>query len=139
MPAVSDAPVLLYDGDCNLCNRALQFVLNHDRKQTIRFGALDGEYGRRVRERHPFTAAVDSIVWLEMVDGHERVWVKSNAALRVAAYLGGVFKLAAVLRWVPRMVRDRVYDLIAARRTKWFGRASSCVLPTAEQRARMLP
>lgn len=138
MSAASEAPVLLYDGDCNLCNRALQFVLNHDRKATFRFAALESAYGRRLRERHPVAAAADSIIWLELVDGRERVWVKSDAALRVAGYLGGAFRLAGVLRWVPRLVRDRVYDMVAARRMKWFGRASSCVLPTAAQRARML-
>ena len=39
---------------------------------------------------------------------------------------------------VPRFIRDRVYDVIAARRYRWFGRRDVCMVPTPGLRSRFL-
>jgi predicted DCC family thiol-disulfide oxidoreductase YuxK len=38
--------LLLYDGECGLCNRLNRFVLRRDRRDRFRFAALQGEVGR---------------------------------------------------------------------------------------------
>ena len=133
-------PVLLYDGVCGFCNKSVQTVLASDRRGTMRFAALQSEYARGVVGRHPSLAGIDSAVYVEPAGGGraERVHVRSEAALRVAAYLGGPWKIFLFARLVPRPLRDRLYDLFARQRYRLFGKRDTCMLPPPEARKRFL-
>jgi predicted DCC family thiol-disulfide oxidoreductase YuxK len=97
-------PVLLYDGTCGFCAESVQLVLRYDRRRTLRFASLQGAFGTEVRARHPELAGADTVVWVEPGSNErsERVLLRSEAALRVAAYLGGWFHLARVAAVLPR-------------------------------------
>ncbi len=128
--------VLFFDGGCNLCNSAVQFVIRHDKEGKIRFASLQSESGKAA------TAAVlaqkghvpDSLIFLEK--GY--YYTESDAALRVAAYLDGGWKGLRHLRNFPRFLRNAVYRLVARMRYKVFGKRDACMLPTAELRQRFL-
>jgi predicted DCC family thiol-disulfide oxidoreductase YuxK len=132
------APVLLYDGDCGFCDGTVKFVLRHDRGGALQFATLQGDVGQAVRARHPELASVDSVVWLDEENGAERVAVRSEAALRLASYLGGSWRVALVARLIPRFLRDAAYDLFARHRYRFFGRTDSCALPSVEERRRFI-
>jgi predicted DCC family thiol-disulfide oxidoreductase YuxK len=134
------APILLYDGTCGFCAWSVQLVLRNDRRQTLRFASLQGEYGTAVRSRHPELSGVDSIVWVEPgTEGQvESVAVRSDAALRVARYLGGLWTVGRIGWAIPRPIRDALYDLIARHRHKLVGSGASCYLPAPEVRQRFL-
>jgi predicted DCC family thiol-disulfide oxidoreductase YuxK len=132
------APVLLYDGVCGFCNRAVQTILKHDRRGEMRFAALQSEYGQAVLARHPELEGVDSVVFVERAAGGERVYVRSAASLRVAAYLGGLWKLFLAARVIPAPVRDFFYNLIARYRYRFFGKYDACLLPPPEVRSRFI-
>src|SRR5438105_192097 len=109
-----DRPVLLYDGLCAFCNGAVRHVLARDRTGRIRFAPLQGAFARDVLARHPELRGVDSLMLVERdASGEEHVWTRSEAALRIARRLGGAWRGAAVLRLIPRVVRDAAYDLFA--------------------------
>jgi predicted DCC family thiol-disulfide oxidoreductase YuxK len=132
-------PVLLYDGVCGFCNKSVRLILDHDRRGTMRFAALQSHYGQAVLRRHPELAGVDSVILVEPAPGGgERVHVRSDASLRVAAYLGGFWKIFLAARLVPAPVRDFLYDLVARHRYKFFGRYDACPLPPPEVRARFI-
>lgn len=134
-----DDPVLLYDGLCGFCDGTVQFILKHDRRGTLRFATLQGDFARDVITRHPEVAGVDSLVLVERDGaGGETVYVRSEGALRVARYLGGVWHLARIVAIVPRSLRDTAYDAFARIRYRVFGRYDSCPIPTPEQRARFI-
>jgi predicted DCC family thiol-disulfide oxidoreductase YuxK len=120
----------------------VQFVLDHERNdRTLRFASLQSPTGQRTCAEHPELAHIDSVVWLEPSDAahDERVYVRSAAALRVASYLGGVWRvLGALGRIIPGVIRDPIYDFIARHRHALDGDARACLLPTPEQRARFL-
>jgi len=109
--------VLLYDGECGFCSAAVQLVLRHERRHTLQFAALQSQFGAAVARRHPALRTVDSVVWFEPEQSGkpEQVFVRSEAALRVAAYLGGWWRLVALARLVPPPLRDAAYDLVARR------------------------
>jgi len=77
-------------------------------------------------------------VFVERPGDGERVFVRSDAALHVAAYLGGLWKLFLAGRIVPRPLRDWMYDLVARYRYRFFGKYDSCMLPPPEVRSRFL-
>jgi predicted DCC family thiol-disulfide oxidoreductase YuxK len=134
----ASGPVLLFDGECGLCASGVQFMLRHDRRGAVRFAPLQGTYAALVRGRHPALNGVDSMVWVAPGrDGGEQVFVRSEAGLAAASYLGGVWRLAAIGRLMPSSFRDRIYDLVARHRHGAFGSAT-CLVPTPEQRARFL-
>ena len=131
---------MLYDGLCGFCNKSIQFILRNDNRKTMLFAALQSEYGKSVLERHPELEGLDSLIFVAPVYAAqgERVFARSDGALRLAGYLGGFWKLALVAYIIPRPVRDYVYDWFAKRRYRWFGKYDSCPLPSAEVRARFL-
>ena len=130
--------MLLYDGTCGFCAGSVQFVLRHEgRHRSLRFATLDGPLGDAARRARPELTGVDSVIWLEPAAG--RVLVRSEAALAVAAYLGGPWRaLAALGRLVPRRLRDAAYDLVARNRYRIAGRLDACPVPSPEQRGRFV-
>lgn len=135
----SGGPVLLYDGVCGFCNANVQMIIRQDRTGTLRFAALQSDYGKAVIARHPELKGVDSLVLIERTrDGGEKVSYRSTGALRMAAYLGGLWKLFLIGYIVPRPVRDFIYDSIARYRYKLFGKYDSCAIPSPEVRSRFL-
>jgi predicted DCC family thiol-disulfide oxidoreductase YuxK len=132
---MDDRPIILFDGMCNLCVGSVRFVLRHDRGGRFRFASLQSEAGRAIVEGHRVESDVPDAMGL--VDG-ERVCWKSDAALRIAKRLGWPWRVFAVFLIVPQFVRDGVYDFIAARRYRWFGKRETCMVATEDVRARFL-
>ena len=138
--ARSTTPVLLYDGSCGMCSESVQVVLKHDRRGTLRFAALQGEFGMRIIARHPELRSVDSMIWVEQDEsGTERVAIRSTAALRIAAYLGGIWRVALIGYVLPTPVRDGLYNFIARHRHQIMGSRENCLVVTPEIRSRFLP
>ena len=131
--------VLLYDGVCGFCNQMVQMILRHDRRGTLRFAALQSAYGEAVRARHPELQNIDSVVLVERGrDDEERIFIRSDAALRIAAYLGGWWKFFLIFRALPRSLRDFYYDMFARYRYRLFGKHDSCPVPSPEVRSRFI-
>lgn len=124
-------PVVLFDGVCNLCNRAVDFIIRHDRARQLRYGSLQSSHGRMLLEEAGLPPDhLDSIV---VVDGG-KVHRKSEAALHIARYLDAPWRFVTVLRLLPRRFRDGVYDWIANHRYAWFGKKDTCRVPTEGER-----
>ena len=134
------APVLLYDGECGFCDQSVQVILKHDRRKVMRFAALQSNYGREVVSRHQSLSNVDSLILIEPADktGEEKVFIRSTAVLRIAAYLGGIWKLLLVGYIIPRPLRDWMYAVVARNRHKILNAPDACMLPPPDVRARFL-
>ena len=131
-----EAPAtIVFDGVCLLCNGWVKFLLRHDTRARYRFAAMQGQAGRVLLQQHGLDP--DDPLSFLLVDARG-AWIDSDAIVRVLAGLGGIWRLATVLRVVPSSVRDIGYRLIARNRYRWFGRTDHCMLPTPEQRARFL-
>jgi predicted DCC family thiol-disulfide oxidoreductase YuxK len=124
-----------FDGYCGLCDRFVRFVVARDRRGRYRFAPLQGTTARNRLPESPDPAALTTVV---LEDGG-RFRVRSDAALAVLAGLGGLWRLAALLRIIPRPLRDAVYDWIARHRFRWFGRREQCRVPGPDERERFLP
>jgi predicted DCC family thiol-disulfide oxidoreductase YuxK len=132
---VTERPTILFDGVCNLCNRTVRFVLARDLRERFVFAPLQSEKGRELLSRVGFPAdGPASIVLVE----EGRFFVKSDAVLRILAGLSGPWSVLALLRVVPRGLRDALYDWIAKNRYRWFGQRAECPVPSPEQRRRFL-
>jgi predicted DCC family thiol-disulfide oxidoreductase YuxK len=130
-----DNPVILFDGVCNLCNGAINFVLRHDKKGIFRFASLQSEAGQQLLAGYGLDAReLNSFFLVE----NGKVFKKSAAALRVMNHFAWYWKELQILRIVPYFLRDAIYDFIAANRYKWFGKRQKCRIPTPELQKRFL-
>jgi predicted DCC family thiol-disulfide oxidoreductase YuxK len=131
-------PVLLYDGLCGFCDRTVQFILARDPGGPMHFAPLQGEYARQVLKEHPSLRDIDSLILVEAVAEPHTPLVRSDAILAIADYLGWPWRGAAVLRIVPRALRDWAYDRFARHRYRLFGRYDACPIPSPDVRARFI-
>ena len=133
-PAVSEHPVVLFDGVCNLCNASVDLIVRNDPKSRLRFASLQSDVGHRLMPGRDPNADPESSVLIE----GGRTYTRSTAALKIARLMTFPWPLLYVFIVVPRPIRDLVYDWIATNRYKWFGKKDSCRLPAAEEQARFL-
>jgi predicted DCC family thiol-disulfide oxidoreductase YuxK len=130
-------PVVLFDGVCNVCNRAVNFIIDRDPEGTFRFASLQSEAGRAMVQGFGRTIPQGDPETIVVVD-RSRLYEQSDAMLRIARHMRGAWPLLTALLVVPRPLRDVLYRWAAARRYKWFGKSDTCRVPTQELRARFL-
>ena len=125
--------ILFFDGYCSICSRLVDWVLVRDRKQQIKFASLQGSTAktRLGDSSQDFATAV----YLRNGIKLER----STAVLYVLIDVGGFWKLARFFFVVPRVVRDRIYDLVSKNRYRLFKKRDTCRLPTEKEIDRLLP
>ena len=132
--AVADG-ILLFDGECVLCNRWVDFVLTRERSERLRFGALQSTAGRELLTWAGLpTDSFDTVVLIDRDGAH----LRSGAVLRVLRALRAPWSWLRIGGILPRPLRDAMYSFVARRRFRWFGKRESCRVPTPELRARFL-
>lgn len=131
----SQTHILLFDGVCNLCNRVVQFVIKRDTKATIKFASLQSDAGQVLLKKVGLPTDNFTSIVLIINNNH---YLKSTAGLRVLKKLGGVWKLLYVFIFLPKPLRDFIYDLIAKNRYQMFGKRDVCMLPTDDLKQRFL-
>jgi predicted DCC family thiol-disulfide oxidoreductase YuxK len=129
-------PILLFDGECGFCNRSVQFFLRNEKKSgsKINFAALQSEAGIELRKYFEIDNKIESIIFIR---NHE-AYIKSCAALRLTAYMKGLWPLMQVFLILPPFLRNIPYNLIANNRIKWFGRIENCALLVHEDQKRFI-
>jgi len=135
-PPPRDRPIVFFDGVCGLCNRFVDWVITRDGRGQFVFAPLQGSTARAMGVE-PRTA--DPALWSIVLVDDSGVRERSDAVLVIAAGMGGVYRLASALRWIPRPLRDWIYDRIARRRYRFFGKRDACRMPTEAERDRFLP
>ena len=125
--------IILFDGVCNLCNGAVNFIIKRDKNDVFRYASLQSEIGKKLAsEIGVDTSKLDTILLIEPSVAY---YHKSTAALHIAKQLSGGYPLLSVFLIFPKILRNWVYDIIAKNRYKWFGKRDNCVIPTPELKA----
>ncbi|MBK9000519.1 MAG: DUF393 domain-containing protein [Myxococcales bacterium] len=130
--------LVIFDGVCGLCDRTVQFLLDHDTDRSLYFTTMKGTTAARVRARHPELEGVDSIAFVERSGDSERVYLRSRAVFRIATYLDPGVRWLRVFGVVPERVADLGYDLVASLRYRFFGKLEACRVPDPSVRERFL-
>ncbi|WP_437880560.1 thiol-disulfide oxidoreductase DCC family protein [Pseudomonas sp. LRF_L74] len=127
--------VVLFDGVCKLCNGWANFLIRHDRQRRFLLCSVQSPEGQAI------------LGWLGLPTDHfetmaylegARLFVRSDAVLRIVGQLPWPWRALAALRVLPRPLRDWGYDRIALNRYRLFGRYAVCMLPDADHGRRFL-
>jgi len=131
--------VILYDGVCGFCNRAVRWVLNADPHGRFRFAPLQGSTAAAIRRRHPdLPDDLDSIVYVRLDGSTERIFRGAEAMLLICGELPFPWRFLTWLRWLPGSWTASAYRVFARHRYRWFGKLESCPLPRPAERGRFL-
>jgi predicted DCC family thiol-disulfide oxidoreductase YuxK len=139
--------LMMFDGHCGFCNASVRWLLRRDRKDRLRFVALESETAAPLLKRHGRCGTdsaqdvdIGTIVVARDVGGAtESVLVRSDAVVALLRELPRPWPWVGVaLQLVPRAVRDLGYRIVARWRYRIWGRLESCPIPTDEERRRFL-
>ncbi len=120
--------IVIFDGLCNLCNGAVQFIIRHDKNNRFVFASLQSEVAKKLLNEIQVPSSLDTIV---LIKGHKH-FEKSDAVLEIAKNLSGLWPLVYVFKIIPRFLRDVLYNWVAKNRYTWFGKRNSCLSPSPE-------
>src|SRR6266446_5964259 len=121
--------LILFDGVCVLCSRGCRFVSKRDRRGYFRFVPIQLAEGRPLAEQLGIDPdRPDSFALV----ANGQAYVKSEAVLRIARELPR-WRWTWVFHFIPRVIRDAIYDLVARNRYRWFGRRDACILPNSDR------
>ena len=118
-------PLILFDGVCNLCNGAVQFVIRNDTKAIFRFTSMQSNTGKVILGKFSISQNVQSFILIE----NNKAYFKSTAALRVIRKCSPPFGWLYGFIIVPPFIRNLFYDFIARNRYSWFGKKEECMIP----------
>jgi predicted DCC family thiol-disulfide oxidoreductase YuxK len=125
-------PIVYFDGMCNLCNGAVDFIIAEDTTSRFKFAPTESAAADALD-----SPAVSSGQSMALKVG-DTLYTESDAVMQVGARLGGLWRALSWLRWVPRPLRNFGYTLLQKNRYRIFGKRETCRLPTSEERARFM-
>ena len=127
--------IIVYDGVCNFCNGAVNFIIARDPEAVFTFAPMQTDFAKALMEKHGIhTVGVDTFLLVK----NEECYLFSSAALEITKNLTGYWYLFNVFKVMPAPIRDFFYKLFARNRYRLFGRTDTCIVPTNEVRARFI-
>lgn len=127
--------VVIFDGVCNLCNGAVNFIIQRDPEARFLFTPNQSELARQLARRHNIQESLDETIVLIQAN---KCYYRTDAALEIASQLTGGWRLLRILRVIPTGLRDWVYGIVAGHRYDWFGRRDVCMTPTDDVSSRFV-
>ncbi len=133
---MTEKPLVLIDGICNFCVESVRHILELEKEPYFYFASFQTEIGKEVCRKYNINPEkLDSIILIE----NGKTYDKSSAALKIASKLKFPLKQLAFFAWfIPKIVRDWVYKVVARNRYKIFGKRNECYLPDGETLKRFL-
>jgi len=127
--------IVIFDGVCNFCNGAVNFIIKRDPEGLFAFTPMQSELAKELMLRYAINnVSVDTIVLIK----NDQCFVFSSAALEIAKDLTGYWYMFNVFKVIPSFVRDLIYKLFARNRYRLFGRQDTCIVPNEDVRSRFI-
>lgn len=126
--------IVFFDGDCGVCNFWVQWILKRDHNNRFLFASLQSDFGQTFLSERKLNTEVFNTLYLWKPNHY--YLEKSNAVLQIANILGGIYKLSAIGKIIPRFFSDTIYDLVSKNRMKLANQ--KCYLPTPDERKKFI-
>jgi predicted DCC family thiol-disulfide oxidoreductase YuxK len=121
----SDKSIILFDGYCNLCSGAIQFIIKRDKQKKFQFASLQSEIGKKLLIEHDLPVTdVNTLVLFEK----GVIYTRSTGALKITRSLSGIWPICYSAIIIPKFLRDAIYSWVAKNRYQWFGKKEQCFL-----------
>ncbi len=128
-------PIWLFDSHCVLCSRGVQYTLRHEKAPRIQFIAIQSNDGRALAKRHGLDP--DDPATFLLIES-EQALERSDAVIALSHHLKGPARVLPLFRFLPKRLRDAIYDVVARNRYRIFGKIETCMIPTPAMRNRFV-
>jgi predicted DCC family thiol-disulfide oxidoreductase YuxK len=118
--------LVIFDGICHVCSRWVRFFSRHRVDPPFQLIPMQSIAGKALLVEYGIDPE-DPATFLVLDQG--RQFTQSDAVIHVINALGGLWRMSAALRIVPKSWRDFLYRVLARNRYRWFGRRNVCYLP----------
>ena len=118
-PYYKNKALILYDGECKLCNGSIRFIEKRDHKGSFTYIPIKSDKANRILNNYEDDLRNYDSVLLIL---NNKILTHSTSILTIARYLSGSWPLLYGLILIPKFIRDPIYKLIAKKRHKWFDR-----------------
>lgn len=130
-----DPYVIVFDGVCNFCNGAVNFIIKRDHNDRFVFVPMQSLTAQHIIAKYKVTrVGVDTFLLVK----NETCFYRTNAALEIAKELSGGWFLFGVFKIIPRPIRDYFYRLFARNRYRLFGKTEVCMVPNDDIKRKFL-
>lgn len=125
MESSNEKSTIIFDGECNLCNGVVGWLLKFAPKRLFEFVPFQSPRGQHIlKENNLPTQQLDTVILLDQ----EGLHTHSDGFLKIVAAIPKWQRVAALLGFIPRLLRDFVYRTASRNRLKWFGTSTSCTI-----------
>lgn len=131
--------LMFYDGECGLCDHAVQLLLRIDKQQKFIFAPLKGLTAATILKDLPAELkGADSLILVQnYLEVNQKFYILGQGVLRICWLLGGWWQLLGWISFLPGFLYNWIYRLVARNRHRFF--TTQCILPDLEQKERFLP
>lgn len=126
--------IVFFDGECGVCNFWVQWILERDKNDHFMFASLQSDFGQKFLSERNLETKQFNTMYLWKPKSY--YLTKSQAVLKIANLLGGIYKFMAAGKIIPSFFRDKIYDKISENRMKIANQ--KCYLPTPHQRKKFI-
>lgn len=88
--------IVLFDGVCNFCESSVQFIIKHDKSNSLKFASLQSTIGQQLLTEYKMSKALDGVVFVE----NGKAYFKSSAAFKIANYFGGFLERIISVQYI---------------------------------------
>lgn len=132
---MNNSSIILFDGECHFCSEVVQFTIRRDPREHFTFAPLQSDTGQKLLRYAGLPSDnLDTFVLIE----NGKAYIQSTAALRVVRRLHKLWPILYAFIVVPKPIRNSIYRWVARNRYRWFGRSSTCMMPSPEITHRFL-
>nr|WP_319268756.1 DCC1-like thiol-disulfide oxidoreductase family protein [uncultured Draconibacterium sp.] len=114
--------IILFDGVCNLCNSAVDLILQKAQENNFKLVALQSAEGQKILKTFDLSLEINTVILIK----NNQVFSESDAALEICKHLKTPWNWLTAFKILPKMWRDSLYRFVANRRYKWFGKRTTC-------------
>ena len=117
--------IIVFDGECNLCNGVVGWLLKFAPEETFQFVPFQSPRGQELLIEHNFpTKELTTVIFFDEKGPHTH----SDGFLKIVERIPKYRLVAALLAFIPRIIRDTIYNLASRNRVKWFGKSDACAI-----------
>lgn len=127
--------IIFFDGYCKLCNFSVSTILKFEQHPYFKFSPITSEFTKTFfKENYQTIESINSVILYD----DEILYYKSDALIKIAEQFRSPYKYLNLIRYVPKNIRDSIYDFIAKYRFSIVGKRKTCRIPTVSLKHRFL-
>ncbi len=130
-----ETKIIVFDGVCNFCNWAVNFIIKRDKSGIFKFTASQSNTGKKILAGFNIEDIGEKSIIL--ID-RDKYLTRSDAVLEILRYLGSGWQFTKYLKIFPRKLRDWGYSVFSRYRYNIFGKRDSCMIPPDDLKGRFL-